>query len=132
MRHSRGVLSPLQVVWIVVALGTISCTTAPQQRSVEPQQPSVGPQRPSVSSEHLSIVLTSVTSPVRHGNAASIIVKTAPGAACTIIVAYKSGPSRAQGLNPKNADKDGIASGGWIDCIRTTHGLYPIRCACSA
>ena|SRR5437016_986797 len=132
MRHSRGVLSPLQVVWIVVALGTLSCTTAPQQRSVEPQQPSVGPQRPSVSSEHLSIVLTSVTSPVRHGNAASIIVKTAPGAACTIIVAYKSGPSRAQGLNPKTADKDGIVSWAWIVGTRTTPGLWPIRVTCSA
>src|SRR5437867_5882270 len=108
MRHSRGVLSPLQVVWIVVALGTLSCTTAPQQRSVEPQQPSAEPQRPSVSSEHLSVVLTSVTSPVRHGNAASIIVKTAPGAACTITVSYKSGPSQAKGLDPKTASQDGV------------------------
>jgi len=132
MRHSRGVLSPLQVVWIVVALGTISCTTAPQQRSVEPQQPSVGPQRPSVSSEHLSIVLTSVTSPVRHGNAASIIVKTAPGAACTIIVAYKSGPSRAQGLIPKTADKDGVVSWAWIVGTRTTPGEWPVTVTCSS
>ena len=132
MRHSKGILSPLLVVWAVLTMTTLlSCTTAPQQRSVEPQQPSAEPQRPAVSSEHLSVVLTSVTSPVRHGNAASIIVKTAPGAACTIVVAYKSGPSRAKGLDTKTANQDGIVSWAWIVGTRTTPGAWPITVTCS-
>ncbi len=118
MRHSRGMLSPLRVVWIVVALGTLSCTNAPERLSVAPEQ--------------LSVAVASLTSPVSPGNAASITVKTAPSAACTITVTYKSGPSRAQGLNPKTANKDGIVSWAWIVGTRTTPGAWPITVTCSA
>ena len=118
MRHSRSILSPLRVVWIVVAFATLSCTNAPERLSVEPEQ--------------LSVALASLTSPVSPGNAASITVKTAPSAACTITVAYKSGPSRAKGLDTKTATQDGVVSWAWIVGTRTTPGTWPITVTCSA
>lgn len=84
------------------------------------------------SQEQLSVALASLTSPVSPGNAASITVKTAPSAACTIAVSYKSGPSRAMGLEPKTATQDGVVSWAWIVGTRTTPGRWPITVTCSA
>ncbi len=36
-----------------------------------------------------------------------------PGAQCSIVVRYKSGPSQAQGLGAKKADADGDVSWSW-------------------
>ena len=110
MSLTRSTLSHLLVIWILLALGCSSPAAA--------QQP-------------LAITLISLTSPVSHGNAANISVRTAPGAACTIIVTYKSGPSRARGLVPKAAGGDGIVSWTWIVGTRTTPGKWPITVACS-
>ncbi len=111
MLWSRKTLSLQLVILIVLALSALSCTTAQEQ---------------------LSVALISVTSPVSTGNAASIAVKTVPGAACTVTVTYKSGPSKAHGLDPKTADKDGIVSWAWIVGTRTTSGEWPIKVTCSA
>ena len=119
MRHFRGTLSSLLVVWIVLALGTLSCTTAQGGQS-------------SVGSEQHSVTLAFLTSPVSRGNAASITVKTVPGAACAITVTYKSGPSRAQGLVPKTAEESGFVGWAWIVGTRTTPGMWPITVTCSA
>ncbi len=116
MRLSRGTLMPLLGVSIALALGATSCTTSPEQPS----------------QEQLSVALASITSPVSPGNAANITVKTAPSAACTITVTYKSGPSRAKGLDPKTANQDGIVSWAWIVGTRTTPGAWPIMVTCSA
>jgi hypothetical protein len=80
----------------------------------------------------LPITVISLTSPVSHGNAANLSVRTAPGAECTITVTYKSGPSRARGLVPNTAGDDGIVSWTWIVGTRTTPGKWPITVACSA
>jgi hypothetical protein len=79
----------------------------------------------------LPLALVALTSPVSHGNAASISVKTAPGAACMITVIYKSGPSRAKGLTSKTADNRGMVSWTWIVGTRTTPGKWPISVSCS-
>jgi endonuclease YncB( thermonuclease family) len=58
----------------------------------------------------LSLQITSVTSPVNRGASATLVAKTSPGASCSIIVNYKSGPSSASGLETKNADASGNVS----------------------
>ncbi len=111
MLGSRNTLLLQLVVPLVLALSALSCTTPQEQLSVE---------------------RIAVITPVNPGNAASITIRTAPSAACTITVNYKSGPSHAQGLDPKTADKDGIVSWAWIVGTNTTPGEWPIRVNCSA
>ena len=45
--------------------------------------------------------LVSVTSPVKKNAHATLVAHVVPTRRCTITVHYKSGPSHAQGLNPK-------------------------------
>ncbi len=85
-----------------------------------------------VSAQALQIKLVSLTSPVSPGQDATISVLTAPGAACSITVVYKSGPSKAAGLGPKTTDAKGMASWTWRVGTRTTPGRWPITVACSA
>lgn len=79
----------------------------------------------------LSVKLVSLTSPVRHGADASIVVATSAGAGCTIAVYYKSGRSRAQGLVPKTADAFGRVAWIWRVGTQTTPGVWPIVVNCS-
>ena len=76
MKQSGGGLSFLFILWMVLAL---SCSS------------------PAAVQQTLPITVISLTSPVNHGNAANISVRTAPNAACTITVTYKSGPSLREG-----------------------------------
>jgi hypothetical protein len=85
----------------------------------------------SLSQQPLKITQVSLTSPVKHGNVASIGIQTAPDALCMITVIYKSGPSRAKGLSPKQADKQGSVSWAWIVGTRTTPGTWPIIVGCT-
>jgi hypothetical protein len=111
MKLARGTLSRLLVVWTVLALGLPLPATA--------QQP-------------LSVTLIYLVSPTSPGNAASITVRTAPSASCTISVVYKSGPSQARGLVPKTAGKDGVVGWAWVVGTRATPGMWPITVSCSA
>ena len=78
----------------------------------------------------LSIV--SVTSPVSKGGTATLTAQAAPGSACTITVYYKSGPSKAQGLEPKTAGADGKVSWSWTVGARTSSGNWQIVVSCTA
>ncbi len=100
----------LTLISLILVLGTVSPSL--------PQQP-------------LLVKLVSLTSPTHPGANATIIVKTAPAAACSIAVFYKSGTSRAQGLVPKTADAQGNASWTWRVGTRTTPGTWPILVTCS-
>lgn len=73
-----------------------------------------------------SIDVVSLTSPISPGGQASLTIKTAPGAACTITVYYKSGASQAQGLGPQTANNDGNVTWGWKVGTRTTPGTWRI------
>ncbi len=115
MGHFRGTLLPLLGVSMALALGAVSCAPSPEPRS----------------QDKLSVALVSLTSPVSPGNVASITVKTAPSAERAIVVTYKSGPSRAQGLDPKTANHDGIVSWAWIVGTQTTPGEWPVTVTCS-
>ena len=74
----------------------------------------------------LSLAVVSLTSPASPGSTARLTVKTTPGAACTITVYYKSGPSQAAGLGLQNADSGGTATWQWKVGSRTTPGVWRI------
>ena len=74
----------------------------------------------------LSIQIVSVTSPVKAGTSATLVVQTKSNAECTITVYLKSGPSTAAGLTKKNADSDGNTSWTWKVGSSTTPGTYKI------
>src|SRR5579864_4210399 len=81
--------------------------------------------------QKLLVKLVSVTSPARPGTDATIVVATAPKAACTIAVYYKSGASRAQGLVPETANAQGRVVWTWRVGTPTTPGTWPIIVSCS-
>jgi hypothetical protein len=72
-----------------------------------------------------------VSSPVSPGNAANLVVRVSPARSCTIIVHYKSGPSKAKGLYAKRPTA-GIVSWSWIVGTRTTAGRWPITVSCGS
>jgi micrococcal nuclease len=74
----------------------------------------------------LSLNIISVTSPVSPGAYATLKARAPPGAQCTIAVYYKSGPSQAQGLYPKQADMKGDVSWTWEVGEGTTPGNWRI------
>jgi hypothetical protein len=79
----------------------------------------------------LAVTKSSLTSPVRRGSTATVAVKTAAGASCSIDVVYKSGSSTAAGLYPKTASSTGKVSWSWKVGTRTTAGTWPIYIDCS-
>ena len=86
---------------------------------------------PVLAQQILLVRQVSLTSPARPGADAIIVVGTAPNAACTITVIYKSGPSRAKGLVPEMADAQGRVAWTWRVGTRTTPGTWPIIVSCS-
>jgi hypothetical protein len=99
------------------ALPTAKATTAPQP-TPQPTQNSGG--------GSLSISIVSLTSPINKGATATLTIHTLPGAACTITVYYKSGPSSAAGLTPKTADGSGTVTWSWKVGTNTTAGIWSI------
>jgi len=79
-----------------------------------------------IQQQELFLEIVSVTSPIGKGYTATLQAKTVPGAYCTIVVYYKSGPSTAAGLYPKEADSEGNVSWSWKVGTRTTPGSWQI------
>ena len=80
----------------------------------------------------LAIDVESLTSPAGRGSTATLTIKTAPGAACTITVYYKSGASQAAGLGPQTAGSDGTATWRWKVGSQTTPGSWHITVTADA
>lgn len=78
----------------------------------------------------LLITLISVTSPAAPFSDATLAISTTPGANCSIVVRYKSGPSRAKDLVPKVASASGRVSWTWRVGSNTTPGRWPIVVTC--
>ncbi len=83
-------------------------------------------QTPIVTPENSSISVVSLTSPISLGATAQLIIRTSPGAACSITVYYKSGASQADGLGPQVADASGQAIWKWKVGSSTTPGIWSI------
>jgi hypothetical protein len=90
----------------------------PQQEKEEEQQ-----EQQQIS---YGINIVSLTSPISRGSQASITINTAPNVRCTITVYYKSGPSKAKGLDTKNSDSNGNCTWSWKVGTRTTPGNWRI------
>ena len=78
----------------------------------------------------LTISKVSVTDSVARGDPATVVISTAPAAACTIEVRYTSGASSAAGLEHQTADTSGTASWTWTVGRNTLTGTYPINIHC--
>ena len=78
----------------------------------------------------LLITLISVTSPAVPFIDATLTISTSPGANCSIVVNYKSGPSRAKGLIPKVAGSSGRVTWTWRVGSNTIPGRWPIMVTC--
>jgi micrococcal nuclease len=78
----------------------------------------------STGSASLKIVASHLT--VYPGDYASVTVQTKPGAIGTIEVVYKSGPSKAKGLDPTTADPSGRITWTWKVGTNTSRGDWPI------
>ena len=76
--------------------------------------------------------IVSLTSPIARGNKATLEADTLPGAQCSITVRYKSGPSKAKGLQLSQADNQGTVSWTWTVGGRTTPGSWPIEVSCTS
>jgi micrococcal nuclease len=89
---------------------------------------------PAPAPEPVAASISFVNGPLtaRHGQATTLIVKTAPNTGCSIRVVYKSGPSTAQGLGAKTSDGAGNVSWSWIVGSRTTLGQWPIYVTCGS
>lgn len=76
------------------------------------------------------VTITKHPGTVRRGATASVAIKTAAKAACSITVRYKSGPSTAAGLVSKPANAKGVVSWSWKVGTRTTAGSWPVIISC--
>src|SRR5712692_6482832 len=112
-RRSRFIVLP---VAHLLALGLTVCLVGLQ----------LGPAR----AADLLITLISVTSPAAPFSDATLTISTTPGSNCSIVVRYKSGPSRAKGLIPKVASSSGRVSWTWRVGSNTTPGRWPIVVTC--
>jgi len=112
-RPSRFTVLP---VAHLLALGLIFCVVGLH----------LGPAR----AADLLITLISVTSPAPPFSDATLAISTSPSANCSIVVHYKSGPSRAKGLVPKVASSSGRVNWTWRVGSNTTPGRWPIIVIC--
>lgn len=102
----------LATVYYSPAAASTSQATTPRGETIQPLA--------------LTQTLVSLTSPIKRGAYATMIVRSRAGAYCTITVYYKSGPSSAKGLEPKNAGSDGRCTWTWKVGTATTTGTWQI------
>ena len=76
--------------------------------------------------------VTIVTPPgaVARGHNATLAARAAPGATCSIVVRYPSGPAAAAGLVAKSADPAGNVAWSWLVGGSTTPGTFPVQVSC--
>lgn len=79
----------------------------------------------------VGVSVQSIDSPVLPGSNASIIVRTSPGADCTISATYNKIPSKDSGLVNKTADEYGIASWSWTVEESAPLGKWPVKVTCT-
>lgn len=73
------------------------------------------------------VAITREPGAVSRGGVATV---ASPGATCTITVTYMSGPSRATGLEPQQADDSGAVTWSWRVGLNTSSGTWPVRIRC--
>lgn len=115
--------------------GTITVTSDGHAYRVDKEKepaPIVAAPDTAVAGVDTTISVLNLSSPISAGGNASLTIKSAPGANCTITVYYKSGPSEAAGLGPQTANQNGEATWRWKVGSRTTAGVWSISVSCSS
>lgn len=111
----------------------------PPQQAVISQEETPAPtiKAPVVAPDAIvSVSAQSVTTPVKPGDNASIVVKTNPEATCTITVTYgevgeEEKQSDDSGLIKKVSDEFGIVSWAWTVEADRPQGTWPIEVTCA-
>jgi hypothetical protein len=106
-------------------------TPKPTPRPTPKPTPHPTPKPTAKPAASLSVTVVSLTSPVSAGQDATLAIRTAAGATCSIEVVYESGPSTAAGLGTKTASSSGNVSWTWKVGSRTSAGTWPIYVTCS-
>ena len=78
----------------------------------------------------VSASIQSLESPVAPGQNSSVIVKTNPGAWCTITVLYNKVASKDSGLTGKTSDEYGSVSWSWTVESSVPIGKWPVTVIC--
>jgi len=86
----------------------------------------------SESKKDLSLKIVSITSPVKGGSDATVVIQTDPDALCKITVKLKSGPASAAGLKAQHADSTGKATWNWKVAKNTSAGEWPVEITASS
>ena len=119
--------------WIAAWRTYVVGGSMPSSAPAATAKPAATP-RPSTApaSGAITVAITSLTSPISRGSTATVGARTIAGAACTVVVEYKSGPSSAAGLGPKAASASGTESWSWTVGSRTTPGSWPVTVRCTS
>lgn len=96
------------------------------------QAPTVAPTPAPTPAPPAHTVSLTVTTPVGRNQDATASATTTAGSNCTITVTYNSGPSTAQGLEPKTASAAGAVSWTWRVGGNTALGTYPVDVRCTS
>jgi hypothetical protein len=105
--------------------------TAPATQAPATQAPATrAPATVAPTAKPIAVVFTSVRSPVSPNGTGLASVSTAPNISCDIVVTYKSGASKAQGLTAKTSDAAGVVTWTWTIGTNTTAGTWPIDVTC--
>ncbi|MDQ4078081.1 MAG: thermonuclease family protein [Chloroflexota bacterium] len=113
----------------------VATQPAPEPAPVEPVQPvEPAPIEPAPIEpepiEPAPLVFLQEPGVVAAGAMATVGVQTSPGTTCSITVEYKSGPSKAAGLEAKQAGGDGSVWWTWKVGTNTTPGIWPVYIGC--
>lgn len=140
MKVTRNVLISVGILLVLFVgggvaytwfMGQYNNTTPVVTPQIDHDTPSIKHASPAPNAKVGASVQT-ITSPIMPGSNASIIIKTNPGATCTITVVYDNTPSKDSGLNTKVADDFGVINWTWTVEDSVPFGKWPVTVTCSA
>lgn len=111
---------------------TTEPTTFPTESSTQPTtvpttQPETEPtEAEPVETEYTGLTITDWSQTVSPGDTGFVTIQGKPGVTYTITVTYKSGPSKAKGLDPQAADDQGQVTWNWKIGSKTSSGTFSI------
>lgn len=138
LRTIRNItISVVVIIAVLVSAGLIYTWVVGKQTSpvvtAEPEETTVStPIQRTAPADNatLGASIQSLTSPVAPSENASVIIKTNPGAWCTIKVVYDKTPSKDSGLVGKTSDEFGSISWTWTVNQNAATGKWPVTITC--
>lgn len=104
-------------------------TTLPttQPATVPTTQPETEPTEiEPTETEYTGLTIADWSQTVSPGDTGFVTIQGKPGVTYTITVTYKSGPSKAKGLDPQTADDQGAVTWNWKIGSKTSSGTFNI------